>query len=81
MKMVMRPRYYCDYCNKGNGSASAMKRHESGCTKNPERACKMCETVGNIQNDELFDKIDTDMINAYSFIGDAEIITVLESSW
>lgn len=43
----MRPRYYCDHCNKGNGSPSAMKRHESGCTKNPQRVCKMCAKLAD----------------------------------
>lgn len=38
----MRPRYYCDHCNKGNGSPSAMRRHERGCTANPQRVCGMC---------------------------------------
>lgn len=38
----MRPRYYCDHCNKGNGSPSAMRRHERGCTLNPLRVCGMC---------------------------------------
>ena len=42
MRTAMRPRYYCDHCNKGNGSPSAMKRHESGCTANPGRVCGMC---------------------------------------
>lgn len=42
MRTAMRPRYYCDHCNKGSGSPSAMKRHESGCTLNPERVCRMC---------------------------------------
>lgn len=42
MKTVMRPRYYCDHCKKGNGSPSAMRKHEAGCTKNPNRVCRMC---------------------------------------
>lgn len=42
MRTAMRPRYYCDHCNKGNGSPSAMRRHEAGCTKNPNRVCRMC---------------------------------------
>lgn len=42
MRTAMRPRYYCDHCNKGNGSPSAMRRHEAGCTKNPVRVCGMC---------------------------------------
>jgi hypothetical protein len=43
MRTAMRPRYYCDHCNKGNGSPSAMKRHERGCTLNPQRVCGMCK--------------------------------------
>lgn len=42
MLMKMRPRYYCEHCKKGSGSPSAMKRHESGCTANPGRVCRMC---------------------------------------
>ena len=42
MKTVMRPRYYCDHCNKGSGSPSFMRRHEGGCTANPQRRCRMC---------------------------------------
>ena len=45
MRTVMRPRYYCDHCNKGNGSPSAMKRHEAGCTLNPQRVCGMCRLL------------------------------------
>lgn len=43
----MRPRYYCDHCNKGNGSPSAMKRHERGCTMNPQRVCGMCAKLAD----------------------------------
>ncbi len=42
MRTALRPRYYCDHCNKGNGSPSAMRRHERGCTLNPQRVCGMC---------------------------------------
>ena len=42
MRTVTRPRYYCDHCKKGNGSPSAMKRHERGCTLNPLHVCGMC---------------------------------------
>jgi hypothetical protein len=42
MRTVMRPRYYCDHCKKANGSPSAMKRHERGCTANPSRQCGVC---------------------------------------
>lgn len=58
MKTAMRPRYYCDHCNKGNGSPSAMRRHERGCTLNPQRICGMCakladEVEGVPSRDEL----------------------------
>ena len=43
----MRPRYYCDFCDKGNGSPSAMKRHERGCTLNPQRVCGMCKMIAD----------------------------------
>jgi hypothetical protein len=45
MRTAMRPRYYCDHCNKGNGSPSAMRRHERGCTLNPQRVCGMCKMI------------------------------------
>ncbi len=58
MRTAMRPRYYCDHCNKGNGSPSAMRRHERGCTLNPQRVCGMCKMVadeveGALSRDEL----------------------------
>lgn len=42
MKMKMRPRYYCEHCKKSGGSAHHMRRHEVGCTANPNRVCGMC---------------------------------------
>jgi len=49
MKMRLRPRYYCDFCKKASGSPSAMKRHEQGCTANPDRFCGLCARVGEEQ--------------------------------
>lgn len=34
-------RYQCEFCGKNSRSASAMKKHERGCTANPDRECKM----------------------------------------
>lgn len=45
VKTKMRPRYYCDHCNKGSGSPSYMRRHEKGCTANPDRDCGMCRVL------------------------------------
>jgi hypothetical protein len=46
-------RYKCDYCKKSNCSASSIKKHERGCTANPERVCGMCAAVGNEQASSL----------------------------
>lgn len=74
MKMKMRPRYYCEHCNKGSGSPSAMKRHENGCTKNPHRVCGMCRRMideglqenENPSRDELIAILDREGFEALS---------------
>ena len=48
MKTKMRPRYYCDHCNRGSGSPSAMRRHEETCTANPKRYCHMCRQARDV---------------------------------
>ena len=45
MKVKVKKVYYCDYCKKSGGSAGHMKRHERGCTKNPNRECGVCGLV------------------------------------
>jgi hypothetical protein len=39
-------RFWCDHCNKSGGSRFHMIRHEKHCTKNPDRACRMCDQLG-----------------------------------
>lgn len=46
MRSALRTRYYCDHCGKGSGSPSYMRRHESGCTANPQRICGMRRAAG-----------------------------------
>lgn len=48
MQMKMRPRYYCDHCQKGSGSPSAMRRHEASCTLNTKRICRFCGNLTDI---------------------------------
>lgn len=36
-------RYYCDHCKKSGGRKHRLARHESGCTNNPNRVCRMCK--------------------------------------
>jgi hypothetical protein len=43
MKAIKKNVFYCDYCKKHGLSASAMKVHESHCTANPNRKCRLCE--------------------------------------
>ena len=69
MRTAMRPRYYCDHCNKGNGSPSAMRRHERGCTANPQRVCGMCAKMRSADapapsRDELLQVMDRDGFKA-----------------
>lgn len=42
MKKLQRWRYYCDFCKKAGGSGAAMLAHESSCTLNPDRRCRLC---------------------------------------
>ena len=49
MRTKLVKRHYCDHCGKGTFQIPAMKKHESGCTKNPNRVCRMCEIAGNVQ--------------------------------
>lgn len=42
MRKLQRWRYYCDFCKKAGGSGVAMLRHESSCTLNPGRECRLC---------------------------------------
>ena len=46
MRKEKRWRYYCDFCGKSGGHPWHMKNHESSCTANPERKCRMCEYAG-----------------------------------
>lgn len=51
MKAIKKNVYYCDYCNKRGLSSAHMKRHEKGCTLNPDRQCRMaCESSKNIRS-------------------------------
>lgn len=42
-------RYYCDHCKKGGCGKAAMLKHESSCTRNPARVCRMCKHGGLTQ--------------------------------
>jgi hypothetical protein len=42
-------RYSCDFCRKTAYRRSTMAAHESGCTNNPDRVCKLCVRMGATQ--------------------------------
>ena len=44
-------RYYCDFCKKAGLSKYHMGRHESHCTLNPKRHCRMCNYVSGTNAD------------------------------
>lgn len=56
MRSFIRTRYGCDFCKKVGGSAFHMRKHEAGCTNNPNRACSMhhiatdCEQTLSVAN-------------------------------
>jgi len=49
MRSAMRLRHYCDFCKKSGARANAMRLHESSCTVNPNRQCRMCRLAGTVQ--------------------------------
>lgn len=49
MKSQLRMRHYCDHCKKSTGTRPAMIKHEKACTANPDRACSMCDRLGEVQ--------------------------------
>ncbi len=50
MKTKKVNRYYCDYCRKSGCAAGHMRRHESGCTMNPNRTCRVCGILEETQS-------------------------------
>lgn len=42
MKKKQVWRYYCDFCKKAGCSAYHLRNHETHCTLNPNRVCRMC---------------------------------------
>lgn len=49
MRSILRMRHYCDHCKKSTGTKHSMAKHESGCTLNPNRKCRVCELNGEAQ--------------------------------
>jgi hypothetical protein len=43
MKTVKKNIYYCDFCKKRGLQGWRMKKHERGCTNNPDRVCGVCK--------------------------------------
>jgi len=42
MKVKLKDVYYCDYCGKHTLTKLSMANHESHCTLNPNRICRVC---------------------------------------
>ena len=49
MQVVQVNKYICDYCGKKQYASWAMKKHEKHCTMNPNRECRMCDLMGELQ--------------------------------
>jgi len=48
MRTVKKNVYYCDYCGKRGLSSFAMSVHETHCTANPHRECRLCKNDHSI---------------------------------
>jgi hypothetical protein len=46
-------RYYCDFCKKAGFQKNAMIKHETHCTMNPNRKCRMCVFVSGSSQPNL----------------------------
>ncbi len=46
MKIVKKNVYYCEFCDKHGLSSYHIRKHERGCTKNPDRKCGFCGAEG-----------------------------------
>jgi len=49
VKTKLVKRYECDFCGRRKYSVGSMKVHESSCTKNPDRKCRVCDLLDNAQ--------------------------------
>lgn len=63
MKRKLVYRYYCEFCKKANCCASAMTKHERGCTANQNRECGMCKATEHAQADlaDIIDALEHDV--------------------
>ena len=51
MRTVIKPVYYCDFCNKRYLAKNWATRHERHCTANINRVCRTCKSLGLEQPD------------------------------
>lgn len=64
MRRVKRWRYYCDFCKKAGGRSLA--EHEAHCCGNPNRVCRMCRLIQEVQQPiaALMDALDSGGLDA-----------------
>lgn len=48
MRTIKKNVYYCDFCGKRGLSSFAMSVHETHCTANPHRECRLCKNDHSI---------------------------------
>lgn len=46
-------RYYCEFCKKSGCGKPQMRTHETHCTMNPDRICRVCGNVLKIEQPEM----------------------------
>lgn len=53
MRIVHKPVYYCDHCNKRYLSKASINKHEPACTANPARRCGSCGNAEPVQTERF----------------------------
>lgn len=72
MRILRKLRYYCDFCKKSGGQRRAMEVHETHCTSNPARECRMCDAA------ELVTQSIPDLFAAFA-ISFTELVALAEN--
>lgn len=57
MRSKLRWRFYCDFCKKAGGVKRHMETHEKHCTNNPDRVCRVHNSIIEIECQPTMDEL------------------------
>lgn len=92
MEIKLVKQYCCDFCKKKKYSKAAMNNHESHCTLNSNRRCRVCkkikgsdspnltghEMVAMLPNVKHFENIDNSWEASYLSLNEMELCAAIE---